>query len=106
MTATAPVQASAPPVLQGYRGLVFFRMRSISMPARKIRRKDEQTGAVIERTIEAHTVPGQVLSRIRDGKEPPAVKAEAWKPAGGKWSYDFGGRWLESGSGKLFWEWT
>lgn len=48
---------------------------------------------------------GQVLARIRTPAAGPPFMAEAWKPAGGTWSEDFGGRWVERGEGNLEWEW-
>lgn len=79
---TAEVQA---PALAGLAGLVFYRLEPV-------RFKDRQ-----ER--------GQVLARMREGWEPPPFGAEAWKRAGGKWSYDFGGRRVPAG-GRLTWEWS
>lgn len=84
-----PVQAPAPP-LRLARGLVFFRMRAYPV-------KGSAAGA---------QRPGQVIARMRAEALPPPVGAEAWKPAGGQWSYEFGGRWLERGDGRLTWEWT
>jgi hypothetical protein len=72
--------------LGGLRGLVFYRLRPIPRKAGGQR-------------------PGQVLARIRQGWESPVWGAEAWKPAGGRWSYEFGGRWLEDGLARLRWQW-
>lgn len=81
-----PPKPPAPPTFRACRGLVFFRMRPIKL-------KD------------GTQKPGIVIARMRDEADPPLYGAEAWKPAGGRWSTDFGGRRLEKGDGRLIWEW-
>lgn len=70
------------------RGLVFVRMRGYPV-------KDSALGAA---------KPGVVLNVMRDDDRPPPYLAEAWKVTGGKWSDDFGGRWLVRDRG-IVWEW-
>lgn len=70
------------------RGLVFVRMQSYVFADGSRRR-------------------GLVLPRMRvDERPPPSTKVEAWKPVGGLWREDWGGRWPERGDFKLLWEWT
>jgi len=92
LAAAAPARGEPPPAAAAFRlcrGLVFFRLRSIKLGLSNGSQK-----------------PGQVLAVVRDGPDPPPYGAEQWKPAGGRWSYEFGGRRLEKGDGRLVWEWT
>jgi hypothetical protein len=55
----------------------------------------------------AEDKPATVLNRMRYSKnDPPPYGAAWWRITGGKWSKDFGGRWLEKGDGTLIWEWN
>lgn len=90
--APAPARPKPPPppaaAFRLARGLVFFRLRPIRFGL-----------------ADGSQRRGQVLTQMRNGPDPPPYGAEAWKEAGGKWSENFGGRWLERGTGKLEWEW-
>lgn len=70
---------------------------------------DVQTSAPTWRQVRGlvmlRMASGQLLTRIIRVESPPPWGAVAWRTATG-WSKDFGGRWLERGDGRLFWEWT
>lgn len=48
---------------------------------------------------------GQVLTRLTAELERPPYNAVAWRiEDDGPWCRDFGGRYLETGTGKLIWQ--
>lgn len=48
---------------------------------------------------------GQVLTRLTAGLERPPWNATAWRiDNDDRWCPDFGGRYLETGTGKLIWQ--
>jgi hypothetical protein len=81
------VTAERAPALRAARGLVFFRLAA------------RPSGPIPFRVVEP------VLTRLRASPGPPPYGATAWRPAGGEWSEDLGGRWLARGDGRLNWEW-
>lgn len=89
-TAVKPPPPVRPPALRGTAGLVFFRLKPIRFGLGDGSQKR-----------------GQLLTRIREGDEPPPFNAEAWNATGGKgrWSEEFGGRWVCVDGRKLVWEW-
>lgn len=47
---------------------------------------------------------GTVLTRLTAKVTRPPANANAWRVADGPWVRDFGGRYMETGLGKLVWQ--